>query len=114
MRMTVPKEIKSKTKVARNLYLEDLIFIAGYTCILWIFSQDFIAEALLLPFFLWNILISGILIHRPKSNPGLTYIQSFQKFYMRDTITYHPINTEPLMRSQEEDLQNEIEKTNPH
>ena len=55
--MTLIKELKVKKKI-KNIYLSDLLFVAGFTLFGWIL-RDAVASKMQIPFIAFNITLSS-------------------------------------------------------
>lgn len=84
------KNIKSQTKATKKYMLSDLFFIVIYVGIGFI-CQGMVADILVWPFHIFNILMAITLISKSKFNPGKRYYHTVFLYLQRNITCYHPI-----------------------
>lgn len=87
--MTLIKELKVKRKI-KNIYLSDLLFVAGYTLFGWIL-RDTVAVQMKIPFIIFNLIVAIILIMPSRWNPGKRMWQVMFFAVRKDRAVYKPI-----------------------
>lgn len=87
--MTLIKELKVKKKI-KNIYLSDLLFVAGFTLFGWIL-RDAVASKMQIPFIAFNIIVAIILVMPSKWNPGKRMWQVMIYALKKDPAIYKPL-----------------------
>lgn len=87
--MTLIKELKVKRKI-KNIYLSDLLFIAGFTLFSWILRNT-VATKMQIPFVIFNVIVAIILVMPSKWNPGKRMWQVMLFALKKDRAIYKPI-----------------------
>ncbi|MGN0533262.1 MAG: DUF5592 family protein [Eubacterium sp.] len=90
--MTLIKELKVKRKI-KNIYLSDLLFIAGFTLLSWILRNT-VATKVQIPFIIFNVIVAIILVMPSKWNPGKRMWQVMLFALKKDRAIYKPISVD--------------------
>lgn len=75
-RHTVTQEIKSETKIWKNLYLQDFIFVAAGVMLTLILRES-VHEKLKIAFVIFSLVVCLILTFPSRTNPGRRNWQAF-------------------------------------
>ncbi len=87
----IPQELKSPTKMAKWLYVSDVIFIMIYFFVFMILNI-FVDERLHMAYYIFNLVIALILVMKSPYNPPKRFYHSIFYFLIRDRNIYHPIS----------------------
>lgn len=87
----IPQELKSPTKMAKWLYVSDVIFIMVYFLIFLVLNI-FVDERLHVAYYIFNLIISLSLVIKSPYNPPKRFYHSIFYFLIRDRNVYHPIS----------------------
>ena len=87
MYYVLPKEISSETKMTKNLYLFDFIFIGLVMIVAWILSS-FVYENLRIIYYITCFVLATILRTKSKLNPGKRIFTSIYLMFVRDRKVY--------------------------
>lgn len=90
MRYVVPQEIKSETRVTKNIYLFDFFFLIVYGGITALFASA-VTASFLFPYWIFSILMGLMLISGSKSNKKRRFYQSIVIYLRKDRGIYRPI-----------------------
>lgn len=100
MKYIVAKEIRSETKVSKNIYLFDLFFILIYFSVSFLFGSA-VHPVLKVPYYIWSLFWAVILTSKSFTNRDRRVIESFILFLKRDKDTYNSIKN--YSKKREED-----------
>lgn len=89
--MILIKELKSPAKIWK-FYLIDIIFVAGYWLILWLF-KGLIASSVQIPYYIFNFVVAVILVMPSPWNHGKRMWQVILFMLRKDRNIYKPIST---------------------
>lgn len=84
---TLPKEINSETKISKNLFLFDLIFIGIFMMLSWMFSSC-VYSAIRPLYYIVCFLVALYLRTKSNLNPGKRIISSIYLMIIKDRKTY--------------------------
>jgi len=87
----IPKEVTVELKINKALYLTDLILLIGLL-VLTMVLKSFIYTSLLIPFYIFMIILAFLCIIRPASNPKKRIYQAIYFAVVRRKDTYSPID----------------------
>lgn len=87
----VTKDLKAEVKVSGSLFLKDLLILVLYPTIMWFFTGGLVADTLKIPYIIYNVLVTLVLLQRPASNPGKQVWQVCVFLLTEDLQTYHMI-----------------------
>lgn len=103
----VIKELHASTRVSKNFYIFDFMFVLVYLGCSLILRSTVVPELQIL-YFIFNGLVAIKLVSRPRSNPGKHYYQALLLWYKRDTSSYNSIKNISKNRLREI-MNNELE-----
>ncbi|WP_148873227.1 DUF5592 family protein [Serratia marcescens] len=86
----VIKELHASTRVSKNFYIFDFMFVLIYLGCSLIFRSTVVPELQIL-YFIFNGVVAIKLVSRTRTNPGKHYYQALLLWYKRDTILYSSI-----------------------
>lgn len=90
MKYIVAKEIKSETKVYKNLYLFDLFFVIIYFAVSFVLGEA-VHEKLRMAFYIFSIFWALFLTAKSRTNRRRRNFESIILFLRRDKEIYYPI-----------------------
>ena len=103
----VIKELHASTRVSKNFFIFDFMFVLIYLGCSLIFRNAVVPELQIL-YFIFNGVTAIKLVSRPRSNPGKHYYQALLLWYKRDTSSYNSIKNMSKNKLME-DMKNELE-----
>lgn len=101
MRYVIPHEIKSETRVAKNIYLFDFFFLIVYGGITALFANAVTASFLVM-YWIFSILMGLLLISGSKANKKRRFYQSIIIYLKKDRYVYRPIPNISKKRKEDE------------
>lgn len=87
MMYILPKEISSETKISKNLFLFDLVFIGIVMLIAWILNS-FVYEGIRILYYISCFIIALILRTKSKLNPKKRLFTSIYLMLVKDKKIY--------------------------
>lgn len=90
MRYVIPQEIKSETKVTRNIYLFDFFFLIVYGGATAMFANA-VTSSFLVVYWIFSMLMGLMLISGSKTNKKRRFYQSVVIYLRKDKGIYRPI-----------------------
>jgi len=104
---TVIKELHASTRVSKNFYIFDFMFVLVYLgCSL--IPRGVVVPELQILYFIFNGLVAIKLVSRPRSNPGKHFYQALLLWYKRDTSSYNSLKNISKNKLKE-DMKNGLE-----
>lgn len=91
MRYMLPQELKAQTKVFKDLYFKDLLFIIVFNAVMLVFKNR-VSDKIQTLYMLYNIAVSIILVSKPSFQPQKRLYQSFYYLFIKDKTVYKPIS----------------------
>ena len=91
----IPSEISSETKIYKNIYLIDMIFIF-ISFFLTVLLSSIVSSKVVIAYYVFSFALTLFLIMRSTSNPGLRNYKAIYLMVIRNKNTYHSLdwNTE--------------------
>ncbi len=90
MRYVIPQEIKSETKVTKNIYLFDFFFLVVWCGGTALFANA-VTSSFLVMYWIFSVLMGLILISGSKTNKKRRFYQSIFIYLKKDRGIYRPI-----------------------
>lgn len=91
----IPSEISSETKIYRNIYFIDMIFIL-MSFFVTILLSNIVSQKVVIAYYVCSIILTIFLIMKSTSNPGIRNYKAIYLMLIRNKNTYHALdwNTE--------------------
>lgn len=90
MKYVVTQEIKSRTKVAKGIYVQDFFFLVIFTALSLLFSNA-VNSSLYVPYAIFSVIIALWLIGSSYQNRQRRNFQSALIFLRKDRSVYRPV-----------------------
>lgn len=107
MRYIVAKEVKSETKVYKNLYLFDLFFVVIYFAVSMVMGNA-VHEKVRFAFYVYSVFCALFLTAKSRTNRKRRNYESIILFLRRDKEIYYPVmnysKATHTVRSEEEEI----------
>ena len=87
----IPSEISSETKIYKNIYLIDMIFIL-VSFVFTMLLSNIVNPKVVVGYYVFSILLTIFLIMRSTSNPGLRNYKAIYLMVIRSKRTYHSLD----------------------
>lgn len=87
----IPKDVTSELKINKALYLTDLGILMGLLVLSMIFT-NIVHSSLQIPFYIFMIIVAGLLIIRPATNPKKRMYEAIFYAIRRRKDTYTAID----------------------
>lgn len=103
----VIKELHASTRVSKNFYIFDFMFVLAYLGCSLILRSAVVPE-LQIFYFIFNGVVAIKLVSRTRTNPGKHFYQALLLWYKRDTQSYNSIKNISKNKRREA-MRNELE-----
>lgn len=100
-KVNLSEDLKSNPRVARNIYINDALFLCTFVILSWMFIASSFDGILKILFLIFTIGVGLWIITKCPVNPTRKNWEALAIYIMRDTSVYKPLSKKDFMSKQE-------------